>query len=166
MSPAEQFISSFNIVFDLDGTLVDSKDALIAAYEFAGVKNPEPLLATAWPKWCTLEQHSIKNDVYPSMLKRYGKLLPLAKFASKGNWPVITFASRRGVDAVREVFDLELNVFRYGCGVSTKAECLKQLHHRGVPRMYVDDNAVQLKEIVAGTGWFGLSPQQAERLFL
>lgn len=55
-------------VFDLDGTLLDSRDAVRRAYLEVGVTMPDDAWGTPWQSWCGIEEHSAKVRVYQRML--------------------------------------------------------------------------------------------------
>lgn len=81
---------SFAYVFDLDGTLVDSRDAVQAAYEEVGVQMPEHAWGLPWRMWLpelcggsvprAMEVHLLKNQVYLQHPERLREL-PLAALA-------------------------------------------------------------------------------------
>lgn len=66
-------------VFDLDGTLIDNKLAIYAAYQGAGVKPPSDFFTTPSHKWKrppTEEQKALKNKVYAATIPQRCKVGP------------------------------------------------------------------------------------------
>ena len=57
-------------VFDLDGTLLDSRDAVKRAYLEAGVEMPDGVWGSPWQSWCGIAAHSVKTRIYRDMLMR------------------------------------------------------------------------------------------------
>lgn len=72
--------------FDLDGTLVDSKELVVASYKAIGVTPPKDFFGKSWKEWLkgndthTAEElHRAKNDYYIALIPRHLKPLPLLK---------------------------------------------------------------------------------------
>lgn len=64
--------------FDLDGTLVDTKDAVLRAYRAVGVEPPEDFFGRTWREWLTDEdKHEAKNLIYVKNVGRWTKRLGL-----------------------------------------------------------------------------------------
>jgi phosphoglycolate phosphatase-like HAD superfamily hydrolase len=65
-------------VFDLDGTLVDTKELVRAAYKRVGVTPPDDFFGKSWREWLKDEKlHQKKNQVYAAMMPGHLKALPL-----------------------------------------------------------------------------------------
>lgn len=62
------------LVFDLDGTLVSTREANLAAYRSIGVEPPENFHVRTWQSWCTHESHERKQDALPQFADRIRKL--------------------------------------------------------------------------------------------
>jgi len=85
-------------VFDLDGTLIDNKEAVRYAYLRAGVAMPDDAWGKPVGDWCTKEQHEMKQSVYFNSLLEYGRRGPgIGFWTSIGGAPkvIITGASLR-----------------------------------------------------------------------
>lgn len=77
-------------VFDLDGCLIDSRQAVREAYRRAGVEMPPGAWGRPWRDWlihaCEDDEdearrvHNIKNEIYPEMIRRHARQLPLATY--------------------------------------------------------------------------------------
>lgn len=60
-------------VYDLDGTLIDSKIAVEESYKAAGVSPPPDFWGKPFSAWSgDWRAHEMKNELYPEMLKKYG----------------------------------------------------------------------------------------------
>lgn len=53
-----------NFVFDLENTLVATRDAVASAYQAVGVELPEDFHVRNWREFCTEAQHAAKNHIY------------------------------------------------------------------------------------------------------
>lgn len=124
------------IAIDLDGTMIDSTAALVAAYREAGV---EYVPNVPWREWCTPAQHDVKDLVYRGILRRLGRVLPLGRLAEEGSWPVLTGASDTSIATVREVLGLRLFNVTGGLTWEGKVEIL--LWH-GYDLFFDDDERV------------------------
>jgi beta-phosphoglucomutase-like phosphatase (HAD superfamily) len=152
-------------VFDLDGVLIDSRQAVEAAYRDAGVEMPSAAWGLPWQSWLidlcgsdekAREVHALKNELYPQKLLEHAQRLPAADIVS-ALWfmdphqvRIITGASDRATLAVLEV--LNLNRIQYACGLTSqdKTDILRAFVRFGYNMgMYFDDrDDVQIPE-----GW-------------
>jgi phosphoglycolate phosphatase-like HAD superfamily hydrolase len=55
-------------VFDLDGVLIDSRDAVREAYKRVGCVMPDDAWGRPWYEWCGIEPHTRKVAVYKQMI--------------------------------------------------------------------------------------------------
>lgn len=158
MSPVANTVP---VVFDLDGTLVDTHKAVKMAYAIAGVEMPDAAWGKPWREWTTIDVHYQKEKAYPRCLAEHGKTLPLFDFVSRLKLPVITGASASAVSAIIERFG-DLNVIGYGLSLETKLTWLMNMGPFGI---YVDDLADARDRVERELGWTCLTPQDATRLF-
>lgn len=141
-------------VFDLDGCLVDTREAVETAYRMAGVEMPVGAWGKPWREWCSPHVHELKNHFYPSCLVYYlqpGPALPLWKRLT-GNRVILTGASLEALEAV----SVELPVLRLAS--YAVVECTRQRKHEELLKLtgggtYYDDDAVAGLEIVEGTAF-------------
>jgi FMN phosphatase YigB (HAD superfamily) len=146
------------IVCDLDGTLIDSKLAVIEAYRAVGVEMPTHAWGRPWQQWLHDEvAHTRKNDVYADMLRKYGEPLPLYQVAARHQYPVITGASSAAVAAIVGQFGW-LNVVLTNASLEDKA---LWLHDHAPTGIYVDDDPLTRDYVRRYTGWTCYSPQDA-----
>jgi hypothetical protein len=147
--------------FDLDGTLIDTKEAVVQAYRIAGVEMPEDAWGKPWHEWLKDETiHHKKNEVYPDMLKQFASVLPLFTIALRLNAPVITGASNEAVIAIQSVFG-SLNIVGIQCSRLEKILWLNRQRERGC---YVDDDDATLLLVKEFTTWKPLTPNEALQL--
>lgn len=128
------------VAFDLDGTLVETEEALARAYEDAGAtyRPNEP-----WRYWCTPEQHAHKNRVYPHYLSRFGRVTPLGELFDPLDPVILTGASDASVVTVRRCLGLRLRYAITGLDHESKINWLQRL---GV-EWYVDDDLALMEKI-------------------
>jgi phosphoglycolate phosphatase-like HAD superfamily hydrolase len=156
------------MVFDLDGTLIDNRRAIIEAYRLVGVN--EVPFSMPWSDFATKAQHEAKARAYPDMLQRYAQpTLLFERLWSRWNidhttWkrPVcLTGASPRAVDQI-----MDLPLFRdlwkiveitTGQTPQMKADWLAT-HGWGT---YVDDDADARRIIKELTTWQVIDQHEA-----
>jgi hypothetical protein len=92
-------------VFDMDGVLVDTREANEWAYRQCGVEPPPDHHTRPWQEWCTKEQHDAKAETFPEGLKLHGRELPLLEQALNASIAVVlTNASTLSLVAVLGAF--------------------------------------------------------------
>lgn len=96
------------MVFDMDGVLVDTREANRQAYLRCGVVPPDDHHVRPWQTWCSPEQHDAKAEYFPDCLREYGRELPHLDLAlsQSRDLPVVvlTNASTRSLEACRAAF--------------------------------------------------------------
>ncbi len=99
-------------IFDLDGTLVDTRAAVKEAYRRVGVTMPDDAWGVPWTAWLKSKSlHENKAKAYPRCLKEFASKLPLFDFAQKHQAPIITGASTLAVQAIEKEFG-QLNIIK------------------------------------------------------
>ena len=160
--------------FDLDGTLVHTKLAVVASYAHVGIIMPDDAWGKPWHEWLLTADgrpdhasHARKNDVYANYLGHLARPTGLLNFAVSNRCPVLTGASTAAVDAIRERFGIDLNVVGYSMTPMDKVEWLidPPSKYTGDPtRIYVDDDPTTLAVVKECTTWNTLCPHHASRL--
>jgi beta-phosphoglucomutase-like phosphatase (HAD superfamily) len=156
-----------NFVFDLDGCLIDSRAAVIEAYQQAGIIMPQDAWGKPWQDWCPRRIHDKKIELYPTVLKKFGfvgpalrtldKLITLKRNAivtkqvQHGLW-ILTSASREATILALNILRITNNVDVLGCSYSVveKRSALLALEE---PGLYFDDDAKALTQITDNTPW-------------
>jgi len=156
------------IVFDLDGTLVHTREAVRHAYRLAGVEMPEDAHGKPFHEWCDDNViHQRKHIYYPAMVKCHAKRTTLFEECLRRDMciDVITGASMDAVSTLRNLQFLpwkRVQVHAWSLNVVQKIDWLAR-HGWG---LYVDDDIstrVLTREL---TTWKVLSPEECVRLFL
>jgi hypothetical protein len=151
------------IIFDLDGVVVDSREAVEMAYRSAGTVMPEDAWGKPWSEWLTgadaTQIHANKCRVYPQMLRDYALALPLMFYAQEHRIPIITGASREAARSVNVTFGVQLNVIEWSCTREKKVSVLKFLQNTGQLGIYVDDDEEACQEISERTAWRATTPR-------
>jgi hypothetical protein len=127
-------------VFDLDGVLVDTRQAVYHAYAEAGVVMPRSAWGSPWQSWLidlcdhdpdrASDVHDHKSGVYPAMLKKYAVALPLSYYFNslqRRGFPVfvITGASLEGASAAMKIGKIDTeNLYDYGLTTRQKTKTL------------------------------------------
>jgi hypothetical protein len=152
-------------VFDLDGTLADTKEAWLQAYEAAGVRR---VVAQAhwhddWASWTTKEVYEAKNLAYLELLPNcvgYGPAKDRWLLAPEGERFVLTATPAAAVNIIRKELSLfrepVLPVLEAKLSRAQRADWLRKLSRIGELQghrefLYFDDNAAQAAEVVKGT---------------
>jgi hypothetical protein len=111
-------------VFDCDGVIVDSRDAVFKAYVEAGVTPPDDFWGKPVTEWMPntpegVKAHRVKNEIYVSMI-RDGEV-PLLTGGHALRWLqgriptiIMTSASKAAVNAIVDHYSLRPTRIHYG----------------------------------------------------
>ena len=138
------------LVFDLDGVLLDTRSANLAAYQAVGVTPPEDFHQRPWEEWCSPGHHDAKNRVFPQCLDSV-KTLPLFEYAwCRGGAMVVSSISNEAFGALEAKFRLwrGLNLV-LGLRLHERLALLRQWGS-GV---YYDDSRQTCDEVAKLGGW-------------
>jgi beta-phosphoglucomutase-like phosphatase (HAD superfamily) len=141
--------------FDLDGVLIDTREAVRLAYRAAGVDMPDDAWgrpAFEWlPDLCGKAAgrvHVRKNEYYPALLAEHGEVLEMAlraRLLVETGQPtgVLTGASSEATEAALALLRLrlgfEMPIIRTSCSRQDKIDTLAGLAVRYPQGVYVDD---------------------------
>jgi len=148
--------------FDLDGTLLDTKDAVRQAYVDAGVSPPLDFFGKPFVEWFKGTEEEAKalrkakaaayrTRIYEGMVTALPLLSLYRHLAATDRQPIIlTGASYESVYLLAEKFRLQVGTILAGCGVKDKASFLNQYDTAGI---MFEDNVESSKYLRAATGW-------------
>lgn len=145
--------------YDLDGTLVDSREAVVQAYRRAGLEPPPDFWGRTAKEWnCPAEVHRRKNALYPDTLARFGRRLPLADLYDLTGGVVLTGASYEAALAAMWFLGMTVRLDRVfaSCTLEVKLETLRRL---GGPGLYFDDDPTTCARVREIPGWQALHAQ-------
>src|SRR4029077_19825013 len=120
--------------FDLDGTLIDSREVLIEAYRSVGVEPPSDFFVKSWREWLPdPELHRKKNEIYLKIIHKI-RPLPLMQLyhSLEGHAMIMTAASRAAVKAVARQFQLDSSTIMCEMSVSTKIHTMNLIPNPGI----------------------------------
>lgn len=145
------------IVTDLDGTLVDTREAVLAAYREVGVEPPPGAWGRPWREWLDdISLHRRKNEIYPRHLHERAKALPALKLvqhaANEGaRVIVLTAASEDAALVVFDRFHIVHNARLYaGLSLERRVEIAASLRREHTePVIYLDDDAANVAAVAA-----------------
>lgn len=138
-----------NLVFDLDGTLVDSWPAHLAAYNSIGVDPPPEgkfLPASVWLK--NEELHRRKQECFA----KYAGLireLPLMDLYKKAGGTILTGASPNSVITIMSALDIHFPIRFTGLNQEQKLFWLNDIGSG----IYFDDDLDFLSRVETETNW-------------
>lgn len=135
------------IVWDLDGTLVDTRKANLYAYESIGVTPPVDFDTRPWQDWCTEKDHNRKSDVIHLYLDKYARPTVLMPWYRQVGGTVLTNASWPVVKWCFEKFDLAPVL--HGYTPNMKVEWLAARP----PGVYLDDSKRTIELVRRKTNW-------------
>lgn len=148
-------------IYDLDGTLLDSRDAVRRAYAEVGVTMPDDAWGRPWQTWCGVEPHSRKVVVYDRMLKA-GEVSTFPsldvvreQLARNEHVGILTGASHEAVRAFIRLHDIHgVALLGWSMTRPQKKHVLHSLRYNGnTPHItYIDDE--DTASIVPSTGRF------------
>jgi hypothetical protein len=157
-----------HVVFDLDGTLVDTEYAVIDAYAAVGITYPAEAWGKPWQAWLpklvgdeevACQIHDLKNVAYLALIDA-GKVeeLPAATLARtlvkipEFMVTTLTGASLDATAALCDTLGLERVGMLTGYTLGSKVAWLNG-DHGELPGIYFDDNAEALSVIRVRTKW-------------
>ena len=125
------------MVFDLDGTLVDTRKANWEAYRHINISPPDNFHQIPWQQWVTVTGHDAKNRVLPKFMKIHAKELPLLGVARlMEDKVIVSNISAAALESLIDCVDLdEFNIFA-GLDIRSKADRINFLR----AEYYVDDS--------------------------
>lgn len=113
-------------IYDMDGTLVDTRKAIRMAYMRAGIKVPADAWGKTWRDWgCPEDVHKEKARLYPNFVREYGRILPAASLLALTGGRVLTGASLEAVTAVKEVLKINFDLLGAECSDNEKMRLLR-----------------------------------------
>lgn len=138
------------LVFDLDGTLVRTREANLEAYRSLGVDPPQDFDVRPWQEWCSPEDHERKLVVYPKYVRMLATLLPAYRLLEASGGTILTNSNRKSLDAVVAVFP-QLAV--YACLFEHTPDMKLNLLRRAKPGVYFDDSTSMVRRVREETAW-------------
>lgn len=140
-----------HLVFDLEGTLVSTREANRRAYMLCGVTPPDDFHIRPWQEWCTRKQHEDKQDVLPGLMREHIALLPCFYVVySKTGGLVLTNAAERSLNAICDAMPVIRTWTIYP--EHTPEMKLSWLKSRPTG-VYFDDNTKLIEKIRRETRW-------------
>lgn len=148
------------IVYDLDGVLIRTREANRQAYLSLGVDPPPGFDRVPWQDWlhrhdgglCTPAKklHDAKNAALAKFLPDYGEPLPLLELARAQSATVLSNCSDAALRLYEETFPLrELNIHNEMDAADKVAWLLRQDR----PGVYVDDSLLTCQRVSQITDW-------------
>jgi hypothetical protein len=147
-------------IWDLDNTLVHTREAALQAYLFTGTTPPDNFHTRPWQTWCSPEDRELKERMYPTMLLQFARPTPLFDLWKVKGGPIITNTAPTSVDVLRRMLP-ELNDVPIGAGMdpTSKVEYLQILSGDGLTGVYVDDSAETCRRVREETKWQAMQVQ-------
>ncbi len=142
------------IVYDLDGTLIDTRTANRLAYEAVDVSPPKDFHTLDWRLWTTPEIHDAKNKALRYTMTRSVRELPLMKVARRHAAFVLSNISPAAFSIVKDNVDLGSLRVSIGLVPADKVFMLQEIEHEiGEVGIYVDDSFFTCQMVAQMTSW-------------
>lgn len=138
--------------FDLDGTLFDTRDAVLSAYKAVGVEPPPDFFGKPWHLWLSDHvAHRAKNRMYPKMFHLVTPLpsLEIYRMIPTAHKTILTGASAESATALCNHFDVGTTGLETEMTLDDKVRYLATLD----PGIYFDDDTHAIQEIRRRTEW-------------
>jgi len=139
------------LVWDLDGTIVDTKAANEWAYESLGVKPPKDFYERHWSEWTDESVHQRKGWITAHYIRMLGKPGPVMQLWINNGGTILTSASEATVNAVRDTFPVLGSAdIRWG---KTLQDKIDWLNGQEEPGCYFDDSLRTIQRVREDTKW-------------
>lgn len=139
------------LAFDLDGVLIDSREANLKAYRIAGFEPPEDFYSRAWETFCSREIHDMKNMHFRDTAS-FVRRMPLMRLALATDSTVLSFCSAEALTSLTRHLPVLQNLdIRTGLRSEDKIRHLQRMG--GIPGVYFDDDAKMCERVSDMTGW-------------
>lgn len=136
-------------VFDLDGTLVQTRAANLAAYKELGVEPPEDFHIRPWQEWCTKEVHDAKGQIIARYLQVAAHATPLMPVYDQIGTAILTNASDEVVHTLCGMFE----TLRRATIVQLKPDQKVAWLRKRPPGFYFDDSIPTVLKVREQTRW-------------
>lgn len=142
--------------YDLDGVLIDTRQATIEAYAVAGVTPPQDFYCRPWQSWTTPEVHARKSAALPQVASPHNiKALPLLDFARRHRGIILSMCSDEALAITNPMFRLyEIGTIMNKLSIQDRLEFLEQMPTAPEDSfIYFDDNAEFCELVSKHTRW-------------
>lgn len=139
------------LVFDLDGCCIANRQATFLAYKAAGVMDP-PKDWFYKSGWATEEQRLVKNRLYPSLLRKRGKILPAGRILLQTGGIILSGCSRDSLEIVLSAFP-QFARPDIACLCEYSMEQKLEFLKREKPGVYFDDWTTMVERVKGETQW-------------
>lgn len=139
------------VAWDLDGTLIHTREANLRAYHAIGVRPPQDFHVRPWQEWCSELDHDEKGRLLPAYLRRYAAPTPLLRLFRGLGGDVVSNSSPPVISTLREIFP-ELRSARIHGGLSPM-EKVNWLNRAELPGLYIDDSVRTVEMVRRRTKW-------------
>lgn len=140
------------LVWDLDGTLVETRKANYLAYKSLGINPPEDFHVRPWQEWCSQEAHDEKGRIIGRFILNHARPLQLLSvWEANGRGPILTNASPEAIAGIRATFSqlADANI-KGGMRSYEKTAWLRVYAPTGV---YFDDSEKTVALVKEETRW-------------
>jgi hypothetical protein len=141
--------------FDLDGTLIDSREAVLTAYRAVGVEPPPDFFGKSWREWLLDPvKHKAKNAVYLKMIEEgLVKELPLLElYRTLDRYEhayILTGASLEAGAAIVKRWGFAQDRTYFGLSLDNKLQWM-QFYRQGI---MFEDNEFAVRRMRKETRW-------------
>lgn len=134
-----------HFVFDLDGTLWDTRPLVQEAYQLAGVQMPPGAWGAPWTSWCNPLAHTKKVHIYHKLLRSRGEppRLPPLEFAHELPIEAVHVLTSASHETTRYLIDMYLpgvHLLGWSQTAPQKVASLFVLTRREKDVVYIDDD--------------------------
>lgn len=120
-------------VYDFDGVLVDTKNAIRRAWKMVGVDPPKDFWKKSWKDWCPdPELYEKRNEAYIEKCLPLVNLLPMMKVAAATGGLILTNGAQSRVLATLAHFNVKDCIVKCELNAIEKAKELNSLKEVGV----------------------------------
>lgn len=148
------------IVWDLDGTIVSTREANLMAYRSLGVEPPEDFDLRHWTTWTDKVTHDAKGQRIAIFIAKYATAGPLYSLYHRYGGHILTMASVPVIEALEPWIRSDSWIIRAE-GRDEKVDYLRQTQLHGI---YFDDSEETVERVNRETRWTAVLAQFASYL--
>lgn len=138
------------MAWDLDNTLIHTREANLRAYMSLGVTPPQNFHRIHWSEWTTTAAHEEKGRIIGKFLSQFAEITPMFSIYTQVGGPILTATSDQVLQFIRSAWPIFTAAHIIRCATpDQKVAALQSIS----PGVYVDDDQYTIDLVRKQTAW-------------